>query len=419
MTVERLTVTLPGAEVGALTMNEHGLITWTPDRDWEEARQRPRLGVDFLRKPGATATSTGVLPAWFENLLPEPGSALRERLCSAHQVRSADSFGLLKMIGGDLSGAVEVRGRGEARAQPVGSGGSASGGTSELEAKLRFSLAGMQLKFSMSMINDRLALGASDGGAQWIVKLPGSQYPELPSVETATMTWAKNAGFDVPEHFVVETSALEGIPQSWTAEIPLAFAVRRFDRRDDGSKVHHEDLCQVLNLLPSAKYGGVGAVQVTFDGLLRLINDVAGEASAREAAQRLGFVIASGNDDMHLKNWSLLWGNAERPGLTPCYDLVSTVSWRDKHGWGVSGGPQLALSVGRAKRFARLQAQTLDILSAKSSLSWAATEVLAGIERAKDAFSSSRPEMPELMIHALETHWQNVPLLYDFGRLPH
>jgi serine/threonine-protein kinase HipA len=170
--------------------------------------------------------------------------------------------------------------------------------------------------------------------------------------------------------------------------------------------------------LPSAKYGGVGAVQVTFDSLLRLVNDIAGEASSREAARRLGFTIASGNDDMHLKNWSLLWGNAERPELTPCYDLVSTVAWRDKHGWGVSGGPQLALSVGNTKRFVSLQTRTLDVLCRKSGLSWAATEVQAGIARARDAWLSSAPDMPELMLPALEEHWQSVPLLYQYGPLP-
>lgn len=67
-------------------------------------------------------------------------------------------------------------------------------------------LAGMQLKFSMSMVNDRLVIPSQGAHGHWIVKFPGTNYPELPQVECATMTWAREAGFDVPEHFVVEMS---------------------------------------------------------------------------------------------------------------------------------------------------------------------------------------------------------------------
>lgn len=412
-------VSLPGHEVGQLQRNRNGRMSWSPNGDWEREGQRPRLGIAFLRKPGPRVSGSA-LPPWFENLLPEVGSALRQRLCSAHGVREGDSFGLLRFIGRDLSGAVEILPHeGESASNEPsrrGIDGEEEEPTEALSDLLRFSLAGMQLKLSMSMANERLVLRASGAQRQWIVKLPGSQYPELPDVERATMTWAKAAGFDVPTHFTVATNKLEGVPDSWRFDVPKAFAIRRFDRRDDGSKIHQEDLCQALELLPVHKYGESGPSRVSLDGALRFVADVAGEASARELSRRVGFVIASGNGDAHLKNWSLRWGNADRPDLTPCYDFVSTVSWHDRHGWGVPEGPSLSLGLGGQRRFSRLDASALTEHARRSGYSWATEETLQGIERARDVWATVEAEMPPLMRTAMSEHWQRVPLLK--GMLP-
>ena len=62
-----------------------------------------------------------------------------------------------------------------------------------------------------------------------------------------------------------------------------------------------------------------------YDKLLLLVADAAGTAAAQQFAARLGFVIACGNDDAHLKT-GVSW--VRRSGLlsAPCYDLVATVS---------------------------------------------------------------------------------------------
>lgn len=409
--VPPLAVSLPSTRVGQLERNSSGLISWFPSGEWEAGGQRPRLGIAFLRQPGPRSAGTG-LPPWFENLLPEAGSALRQRLCSAHGVRSADGFNLLRAIGKDLSGAVEIAPL-ETAASSSQSLGQAdlSLADAELTNQLRFSLAGMQLKLSMSMVSERLVLGAVGGGSHWIVKLPGQNYLQLPEVEHATMTWARNAQFDVPDHFTVSTTELVGVPDTWTNQIPSAFAIRRFDRRDDGSKIHQEDLCQALELPPVDKYGDSGGRRINLDGALRFVGDIAGEDEAREMARRVGFIIASGNDDAHLKNWGLLWGNAERPSLAPCYDLVATVSWGDRHGWAVPRGPQLALGLGGERRFSRLTRDVLTRHTEKCGLPWAMTEILMGIERARDSWAASAESMPAFMRQALVEHWRRVPLL--------
>jgi serine/threonine-protein kinase HipA len=377
--------------------------------------------MDFLRNPGPRQQGSGLLP-WFENLLPEPGSELRRRLCAAHGLRGGQSFALLGALGRDLTGAVEVVSNVASEAETgedhLGHADDAQPASLQLIQRLS-SLAGMQLKFSMSMVNERLALPARSAGGQWIVKLPGTEYAELPAVEQATMTWAQHAGFDVPPHFVVEVERLIGIPAGWIEDgATHAFAVKRFDREDDGSKLHQEDLCQALNLPSMNKYGDM-APHVSLDGTLRFVTDVCGEASGREMARRIGFSIASGNGDAHLKNWSLLWGNKTRPTLAPCYDLVATVSWAQRLGWDNPErpeGPSLALRVGGEHRFALLDDLALASHVESSGQSWASEELMAGIIQAKNTWRYVEHVAPPAMRAALDTHWKRVPILRNLGR---
>jgi serine/threonine-protein kinase HipA len=412
-----LSVVLPGRHVGDLLQNRDGLTRWLPDRSWEAEGQHPRLGVDFLRRPGPRQQGTGILP-WFENLLPEVGSELRQRLCTVHGLRDGQSFALLAALGRDLAGAVEVA---SADASEGAAGEDRTDAPEDVpDTSLRVvqrlsSLAGMQLKFSMSMLQDRLVLPARSSGGQWIVKLPGTEYADLPAIEHATMTWAQRAGFDVPPHFIVEVERLVGIPAGWIEEgATHAFAVKRFDRRDDGSKLHQEDLCQALDLPPLNKYGDIPP-HVSFDGALRFVTDVCGEAGGRELARRMGFAIASGNGDAHLKNWSLLWGSRTSPTLAPCYDLVATVSWARRLGWDRPAGPLLALRIGREQRFARLDDDVLAVHMKKTGLPWAGEELTSGILRAGDAWRDVGPEVPPAMRAALDTHWKQVPVLRRVG----
>jgi len=416
-----LSVRLPGRHVGELIQTRDGLTRWIPERAWEAEGQHPRLGMDFLRNPGPRQQGTGLLP-WFENLLPEPGSELRRRLCAAHGLRDGQSFALLGALGRDLTGAVEVASNvapeGETGEDHLDRADDAQPASLQLIQRLS-SLAGMQLKFSMSMVNERLTLPARSAGGQWIVKFPGTEYAELPAVEQATMTWAQHAGFDVPRHFVVEVERLIGIPAGWSEEgATHAFAVKRFDREDDGSKLHQEDLCQALDLPPMNKYGDM-APHVSLDGTLRFVTDVCGEADGREMARRIGFSIACGNGDAHLKNWSLLWGNKTRPTLAPCYDLVATISWAQRLGWDNPErpeGPALALRVGGEHRFALLDDRALAAHVESSGQSWASEELMAGILRAKDAWRYVERDAPPAMCAALDTHWKRVPVLRKLGR---
>lgn len=413
MSEKRLSVELPGHRVGELTQDRHGLSRFAPDVDWQRGGQLPRLGLDFLRDLGPRSHASE-LPCWFENLLPERGSPLRRRLCAAYGLRDGQSFSLLRSVGDDLIGAVEVESLGDRDSEPPNAHDDEAGPTDGQSERLS-ALTGMQLKFSMSMVQDRLVLPARRGDGQWIVKFHGDEYEELTEVEVATMTWARRAGFSVPEHSGVPFDHLDGLPSGWVTSNSPVFAVRRFDRRDDQSKVHQEDLCQALDVRPSNKYGDQGP-RVSYEGALRLVTDVCGEADGREMARRIGFVIASGNTDAHLKNWTLVWGEKQRPSLSPCYDFVATISW-ETLGWERTKGPELALKLGGTKLFRNITDSTLDDSTKLSGLAWSRLEMRTGIEQARVAWREIAPMAPRRMSDALARHWSLVPLLEQLGPL--
>lgn len=414
-----LDVWLPGRRVGSVEAIGDGRSRWRPDLAWERGGQHPRLGVTFLRRPGLRG-AVPMLPAWFENLLPERDGELRRRLCAVWGLRKGQSYELLARLGGDLLGAVSVR---DGAAGPLGL---VEPGRDEVEvpgvaglfehagspAPYLSALTGMQLKFSMSMIDHRLVLPATGRTGAWIVKLAGSSFPLLAEIEDTTMRWAQCSGFDVPEHFVVPLEELTGLPVEPQEHQANAFAIRRFDRRDDGTRVHQEDLCQALDQDPDNKFGVKDpSRRIGFDGALQLVTDVCGEPSGREMARRMGFCVAAGNGDAHLKNWSLSWGERERPVLTPCYDFVCTIAWRSQLGWGLPGGPALALRVGGVGRFAELDDEALGRLTRRTRIGWAKDEMLEGARLALAAWRELEPDAPDPMRVAVREHLTLVPML--------
>lgn len=402
-----LEVSVYGACVGRLHRDRAGLTRFTPDRHWLEAGQRPPLGLAFLGQPGPRSAGTG-LPSWFENLLPDPGSALRQRLCLHLGLRETDSAALLCALGHDLPGAVQVRGEpGQVACKEP---------ESVPDGRLRFSLAGMQLKLSMLRSDSRFALPARGETGRWIVKIPGDRLPELPEVEDATMSWAQLSGIRVPDHQVMPAEALQGVDPGLIGSPRTVFVIERFDRKADGSRVHQEDFAQALEVLPADKYGKTGPRRIGYDGLARLVLDACGSDAQGEFVDRLAFIVAAGNDDAHLKNWSFQWGHERRPWLSPSYDLVSTVSWPE-FGWQQPGGPMLALGLGRVGRFADLDREAVARFSERGKILDGVARFFGALERARAAWSQVADRAPERMRDAVREHWERVPVLKALGPL--
>jgi serine/threonine-protein kinase HipA len=407
-----LHVSVYGQQVGTLGRHKHGGVRFLPEKNWLQRGQLPPLGFAFLSDP-SPRLAQGTLPPWFENLLPEAGSALRGWICRQQEIRETDSAALLVALGEDLPGAVEITGR-----MNAGSGSapeSTCNSNYDHPGEFRFSLAGMQLKMSMLLRGDRFALPMRGEVGSWIVKIPGERFPELPEVENASMAWAHASGLSTPPCRVVPMEELQGVEQALLGNFPTVFAVERFDRSPEG-RIHQEDFAQALEIRPMEKYGE-GPHGVSYDGLTRLVRDACGQDVQAEFLRRLAFVVASGNGDAHLKNWTFQWGRKHRVWLSPCYDQVATISWPAEDGWEVRGGPRLALSIGRTRRFRELERKHIRVLTERGRAPNGEDVFMSGLEMARSAWNSVKDRAPVRMREAVKKHWNSVPLLRELGGL--
>jgi serine/threonine-protein kinase HipA len=324
----RLRISLHDVTVGFLDRQESGLITFAFAAEYLEMADRPVLGrwyedhlaPDFLEK-----SSQGLVPPFFHNYLPEPNSALRELLARRAGIPTNRDFALLAALGADLPGAVVVT--------PVADGSEDMAADSVRvprddapQGPLRFSLAGMQLKFSVAQAAHKLTLPVTGIGGRFILKMPSRELPNVPANELSMMTWARESGISAPDVRLVRWRDVEGLPPELDFKEEDALLVTRFDRPlAGGPRIHQEDFAQVLGKRPTDKYGR--EAQVTFDRVGKIVARICGEADLAELIRRLVFVVLSANPDAHLKNWSILYPDGRRPRLAPAYDLVSTADY--------------------------------------------------------------------------------------------
>lgn len=99
--------------------------------------------------------------------------------------------------------------------------------------------------------------------------------------------------------------------------------IRRYDR-EGTRRIHQEDFAQVVSLPPRLKYE-----HISYEQCAALALQIAGKDAYREFIRRLAFVIASGNTDAHLKNWSLVYPDGVNARLSPLYDQVCTIAWEE------------------------------------------------------------------------------------------
>lgn len=180
------------------------------------------------------------------------------------------------------------------------------------------SVPGVQPKLSMSVLEDhkkerRLTVVGALGG-NYIFKPPSQDYPEMPANEHVTMKMAELFNISVVPHSLIRLSSGE-----------LSYITRRVDRKEDGTKIHMIDMFQILEAFD--KYRG------SMERIGKAITDYA-ENTLLDLLRYFELTIFSfltGNNDMHLKNFSLIKA-AYGWMLSPAYDLlnVSIVNPDDK-----------------------------------------------------------------------------------------
>jgi serine/threonine-protein kinase HipA len=287
--VSVLEVLLHGATIGTITRFADDRTFFAFNEAYIEDHQRPTLGLAFKDAHGQLITEqrptrVKLLP-WFSNLLPE--GHMRTYLAQRAEVHPTREFFVLWVLGKDLPGAISIRPADGHAWPPVddraGNAGDDDHDDRRHENALRFSLAGVQLKFSaVSEATGGLTIPAEGVGGSWIVKLPSREFEGVAENEFSMMTLAGKIGMNVPPIRLIDPASIRNLPEGLGTLKGQAFAIDRFDRLE-GAAVHIEDFAQVFGAYPDEKYEKV------------LI----------------------GNADMHLKNWSLIYPDRRRAALAP------------------------------------------------------------------------------------------------------
>ena len=333
------------------------------------------------------------------NLLPE--GALRELIAQGLKIHIDNEFHLFAYLGEDLPGALIAKPlapdevplyllSARERTEVVT--------LDKAPPENKFSLAGIQMKFSMKHRDGRYALARGDVLGDWIIKTPSTRHKDVPLNEFTAMTLAALAGIDVPEMKLVDIGTLDNLPPvNLPAENP-AFAIKRFDR-DGNQRIHMEDFAQVLVKYPhekylSASYEQIGKILYQFseDGL----------ADAQQFARRLLVNILLANGDAHLKNWSLLYSDRITPRLSPAYDIVTTKVYIDNE-------RQYALNLAKTREWHKVTYGHFGEWARRAEIPWRAIRPHLDdtMERARTLWPNALNNLPMNDKHkeALKRHW--------------
>ena len=297
------------------------------EQDYVDDTNRPTLSLSYKGQAGGLVTAVRPvgrrLPPFFSNLLPE--GHLRTYLSEKAGVKPEREFYLMAVLGGDVAGAVTIK--------PMDGGGRDDDQLhhdddhhhedQEPKDVLRFSLAGVQLKFSaVTEASGGLTIPAHGVGGSWIVKLPSTQFLAVPENEYVMLELARAVGIEVPAIQLVRVAEIHGLPPDAALIEGHALAVERFDRAAGGRRIHMEDFAQVFGLFPDDKYGSR-----SYANIAAVLWAETGDTGTYEFVRRLVFSVLIGNADMHLKNWSLLYPDGRTPVLSPAYDFVATLPY--------------------------------------------------------------------------------------------
>src|SRR6266550_279170 len=400
--VSVLNVHLHGRPIATLTHVQGNRNLFAFNQAYIDDPNRSTLSLSFKDQFGGLVTDFKpvgqVVPPFFSNLLPE--GPLRKYLAERAGVKQHSEFLLLWMLGRDLPGAISVH---PAEGEELPPQVEAKLTPEERSNMLRFSLAGVQLKFSALKNGVKaggLVIPAEGVGGSWIVKLPSQQYAGVPENEFSMMTIAKSMGMDVPDLQILELDAIDGLPDGIGELKGQAMAIKRFDRSDKGP-VHIEDFAQVFGVYPDGKYD-----RATYRRIAAVLGIETGDADIAEFIRRLVFSTLIGNADMHLKNWSLIYADGRTPTLSPAYDLLSTIPY--------IADETMALKYSRTKKMAEFSKDELKHLAAKARISEklvldTAAETVA---RFKQVWSEQKTKLPleKKVVEMVDAHAASIPI---------
>ncbi len=404
--VNVLQITLHGTLVGYLARFKNGRNVLSMVDEFKNNPGRPTLSlITHPKFPNADkvmsepwARNQRLHPV-LSNLLPE--GSLRELVAQGMKVHIDHEFHILSYLGRDLPGAIMatpmepedvpdhvLNTHGKAKAVKFDKG----------TQENKFSLAGVQMKFSMKEKDGRYNLSKSDILGDWIIKTPSTKHKDVPLNEFTAMSLATMAGIDIPEIKLVELNKLDNLPQINLPDEKQAFAIRRFDRNGN-NRIHMEDFAQILAKYPHEKY-----TSANYENIGKVIYDFSGDglADAQQFARRLLVNILLANGDAHLKNWSLLYLDKITPRLSPAYDIVTTCVY-------IENETKYALKLGKTKEWYAVSMAHFQMWANQAGIPWRAIKPHLDdtLKKARDLWPNALNTLPMNEEHKdrLRTHW--------------
>ncbi|QGH60690.1 type II toxin-antitoxin system HipA family toxin [Serratia proteamaculans] len=405
--VQALALVLHHVRIGVLAHYSGGknILTFDPQYLALPEAIRPLFTLRQRAHPGyleQVLMSSQRLPPVLSNLLPE--GALRGWLAQSLKTHINEEFPLMAWVGANLPGALEAR---ALAASEIPVWALASRG--ELEAvqievgmdAQKFSLAGVQMKFSSLREDGRFNISSQVGADSWIIKTPSTVHRNLPENEYTAMRLAQAIGVEIPDIELVALGQLNNLPDIRLADEPYAYAIRRFDRSESG-RVHAEDFAQIFEIYAHDKYRGKNYEQIA-----AYLYEWGSEplADAQQMARRLLANILLANGDAHVKNWSMIYPNQTHVRLSPAYDIVTTLAYIPRES-------EVALNMAREKRWSMISMQTFEHWAGRVGLPWPAIRVhlLDAIEQARTLWPDLLATLPMAEEHKaiLHRHWASL-----------
>ncbi|TWD81615.1 serine/threonine-protein kinase HipA [Kribbella amoyensis] len=395
MAEEHLIIYLDGRQVGTLTQNAQGRLAF----DYLDEYRAESTGAPLsLSMPKAIKSHRHkAVSAFTVGLLPDSEAAL-QRLGRKYGVSANNPFALLRQIGRDAAGAVQVLPEDHACPDAATRQGDVEWlDATAMEQTLtelarspetwdagrnagRWSLAGAQSK---------IALFRSDEG-RWGIPLDST-----PTTHILKPSMPNYQGHHLNEHLCLRAAQLCGLAAANTEllagdnyEVLISQRYDRVQQNGRWRRLHQEDLCQALAVQPSKKYQSDGGPGVSEIGKLLTTNSPRSSRpdNTRRMFDALVYNVAIAATDAHAKNFSVLLG-ARDIRLAPLYDMASILPYDREP------GPQSAMKIGRTWDLGQVTDKDWAIVGARLAI-----PEDESVARARDL----RARVPEVFAQAAE-----------------
>jgi serine/threonine-protein kinase HipA len=335
--VSELLILIEGNLIGRVRADKAGRLSLEYEASWRESSQGHSLSVSmplaqitYLRKP---------VLSYLWNLLPENPYVL-QRWGQQYHVSAANPFKLLANVGADVPGAAQFippeRLEEVQSAQEPTIDWMTIDELAERLRQLREDIAAVRRpgdvgKMSLPGAQAKTAYYWDKQTNRWGV--PGGRTPTTHIIKPCV------PGFDglvENEHLCQNIAARLGMPAANSHVLSLDqtyIVVERYDRLPPPpgaffvQRIHQEDLCQALGLMPGKKYqedGGPGIAKIV-TLIRRLSSNPDADVDRFLQANMFNWLI--GGTDAHAKNYSLLIGARDEIRLAPLYDLSSQLPY--------------------------------------------------------------------------------------------